>query len=105
MLIQSTDPITVEAFLSLVAGGLSWAIVTWFISWAFEESAKWQALSSKIKQAVIAILSIAIGMLAVWAQSLSPDVLDAIRPYAGVILAAMSTWLASQVAYRNRKPE
>ena len=82
----------------LMAGGTV-PVVMWFVAWAFEKMAWYQAIGSKGRSAIILGLSSLLGVGVVLVMQ-NPDVYEAIKPYAQAILTTIVAWLGSQVAHR-----
>ena len=90
---------TVGDLLAFLAGPGAVAVVVWFSSWALEELAWWQKLTSKARSLAILGGSIVLGVLATWLQS-QPQIVAALEPYITPVISAIGVWLTSQIVHR-----
>lgn len=93
------------------AGFLNWlfgptmggfVILTWFASWALEDLAWWQGLTSKTRSLIFYLGSIAIGVGAFFLLQ-NEQLVATIEPYFQIIVAATGVWLSSQVVHKVNK--
>jgi len=82
----------------LMAGG-SVVVVSWFTAWAFEQLAWFQKIGSKGRSALILLMAILLGIGTTLLVN-NPEVFEAIRQYAQVVLTTIVAWLGTQAAHR-----
>ncbi len=91
--------------LSYLMGGGSILAVNWVLSWFLEDVPFWHKLSSKTRSFASFVLASAVGVLA-YQASVSPEFLDAIAPYAKILVAVGGSWYGQQLLHSknpNRK--
>jgi len=79
---------------ALVAGILAGA--AWIVSWGLDAIPAWHNLNSKLKQVIVLVLALVIGIVVTLVRNLPPDVLAQITPYFDVIIATVLAWAAMQ---------
>lgn len=83
-----------------LAGAGAVAVVSWFCSWFLEGYAFWDALQSKVKQLIILVLALVLGLVATFLLSLPPEKLQPYLPYMTGVVLVVTAWLGTQVAHR-----
>lgn len=91
--------------LTWLAAGGAVAVVSWFASWFLESLGAWQSQAREVKQGLILLGALVIGLVAVWVAHLPAEVLEAARPYIEAGIAVCAAWLSSQVAHKLNKPK
>jgi hypothetical protein len=91
---------TVEEVLKWLAGAGSVAVASWASSWLLEGFVWWAKLATNVKQLLILLLSLVIGMLATWMMLLPPEQLQPYIPYLATGITAILAWLGLNVAHR-----
>lgn len=101
---MSTPFTDLSSFLAWITGPTAggFAIITWFLSWAFEKADFWQKLEGRIKLLITFLVS---SLFAVGAYflSLNEALVAQIDPVFKVLLSTAIVWLSSQVAHRVDK--
>jgi hypothetical protein len=92
---------TLDGFLSWMTGaeGGAFILVSWALSWALEYSEGWKALDAKVKTGVILLVSLILGLVAVFLKT-QPALLAAVDPYFHTLSSIVTVWLATQTAHR-----
>jgi|DewCreStandDraft_5_1066085.scaffolds.fasta_scaffold52032_2 hypothetical protein len=83
----------------LTAEGGALILIAWATSWALEGWTVWENLPSKSKSLAILVVACLLGVFAVWMQS-QPRLVEAIAPFARVVIAIVGMWLTTQTAHR-----
>lgn len=91
---------TIQDLLNwLTAEGGALIMIAWATSWALEGWPVWENLPSKSKSLAILVVACLLGICAVWLQS-QPGLVEAIAPFARVVIAIVGMWLTTQTAHR-----
>ncbi len=89
-----------KSALEFLTTGGSIVVTNWVISWFLEDTPAWHKLKSKTRSVVSFLLASAVGLSA-YQASISPGFLDAIAPYAKVLLSVGGSWYALQMLHKK----
>ena len=90
---------TLGEFLAWLAGPGAVIVVLWALSWGLDKNEWWLSLDSRLKQAVVLVLSGIIGIGSVYLLSLPAEYLAKYAPYFKVIFGIGGAWLVTQIAH------
>ena len=83
-------------------GGGAFFVTFWALSWLLEDVDKWNQLTSKKRQLSILGVSILIGLLVIWLQTM-PELVASIAPYFQAVIFIVAAWITSQFAHKVDK--
>ncbi len=83
----------------LTSEGGALILVAWATSWVLEGWQVWEGLSARTKSLAILGVACLLGVFAVWLQS-QPEWVEAMAPFARVVIAIVGMWLTTQTAHR-----
>ena len=79
---------------ALVAFTLAFA--AWIASWGLEAIPAWHNMNVKLKQVIVLVIALMIGIGVTLVRSLPPDVLAQVQPYIYVVMTTILAWAAMQ---------
>ena len=92
-----------QELIEFLSGPGAFIVVTWAISWGFEEFAWWHNLSSKLRALIILGASVLIGTGATYLSTMPPETLAPYEPFVVAVVAVIGAWLSAQGAHKIDK--
>ncbi len=81
-------------WLTSVDGG-ALIIIMWTVAWGLEKFNWWQQLDKTLKQLIVLVAAIFVGLLATVAQQ-NPGFVNAVEPYFEPVMYIVMAWLTGQ---------
>ncbi len=94
-----------DSILTFLKTGGSIVVVNWIISWGLEDLPWWHRMASKTRELISLGLASLVGLLA-YQVSIDPNLMEAIKPIASVLISVSGSWYAMQLLHKknpNRK--